>query len=132
MLTKEQIKRMVDRFLSWRLPNDFSPDGGISFEPIGNAGTGNAYTRQPTGTNLLDYNQATAMVAHMLEGIPNPALVQWAVDRWNDEVKNRPLQNVHRRSLDDAWRQVMRHGGGDPVALVGPSHDDLLAGDSDG
>jgi hypothetical protein len=51
----------------------------------------------------------------------------WAVQRWNDEVKNRPLVNVHRRTLDDTWRQVMRHFGGDPDALVGPSHDSLRA-----
>ncbi|MGO8242976.1 hypothetical protein [Rhizobium johnstonii] len=57
-----------------------------------------------------------------VEGSP---LLEWAVSKWNDEVKNRPLVNVHRRSLDDAWRQVIRWAGGDPVALVGPSHDDL-------
>jgi hypothetical protein len=51
----------------------------------------------------------------------------WAVSRWEAEVKNRPVQNVHRRSLDDTWRQVIRHFGGDPVALCGPDHDDLLA-----
>lgn len=54
-------------------------------------------------------------------------LLDWAVSKWNDEVKHRPLVNVHRRSLDDAWRQVIRWAGGDPVKLVGPSHDDLLA-----
>ncbi|MCA1490145.1 hypothetical protein I6F11_04325 [Ensifer sp. NBAIM29] len=59
-----------------------------------------------------------------LEGSP---LLEWAVSRWNTEVKNRPLVNVHRRSLDDTWRQVIRWAGGDPVALVGPSHDELLA-----
>ena len=56
----------------------------------------------------------------------NDAL-QWAVSRWNAEVCNRPLVNVHRRSLDDAWRQVIRHLGGDDVTLCGPRHDDLLA-----
>ncbi len=53
--------------------------------------------------------------------------LQWAVSRWNAEVCNRPLVNVHRRSLDDAWRQVIRHLGGDDVTLCGPRHDDLLA-----
>lgn len=51
----------------------------------------------------------------------------WAISRWQAEVQNRPLINVHRRSLDDAWRQVIRYFGGDPDALVGPSHDALLA-----
>lgn len=54
------------------------------------------------------------------------ALLQWAVGRWNAEVANRPLANVHRRSLDDAWRQVVRHAGGDDVVILGPRHDDLV------
>lgn len=50
----------------------------------------------------------------------------WAVSRWNDEVKHRPLVNVHRRTLDDTWRQVIRYFGGDPDKLIGPSHDMLM------
>lgn len=53
--------------------------------------------------------------------------LQWAVERWNSEVAHRPLSNAHRRSLDDTWRQVIRHFGGDPVELCGPAHDDLLS-----
>lgn len=55
------------------------------------------------------------------------AMLAWAVERWDAEVKNRPLINVHRRSLDDTWRQVIRHCGGDDVSLLGPRHGDLLA-----
>ena len=54
-------------------------------------------------------------------------LMAWAVAGWRREVENRPLKNVHRRSLDTVWRQVIRRLGGDDVALIGPSHDDLLA-----
>lgn len=50
----------------------------------------------------------------------------WAVSRWKDEVSLRPLVNVHRRTLDDTWRQVIRHFGGDPAKLLGPNHDTLL------
>lgn len=50
----------------------------------------------------------------------------FAVSRWNAEVKNRPLRNVHRRTLDDTWRQVIRFAGGDDVSLCGPVHDDLV------
>lgn len=52
-----------------------------------------------------------------------PNLLEWACFRWREEVQDRPLENVHRRTLDDAWRQVIRFAGGDPDALVGPSHD---------
>lgn len=69
-MTEAQIKHMVDRFLSWRLPDGFNPDGGISFEPICNAGMPFASKREPVGTNLLDAMQAKAMVLHMLEGLP--------------------------------------------------------------
>lgn len=51
--------------------------------------------------------------------------LDWAVARWRAEVENRPLQNVHRRALDTTWRQVIRRFGGDPDALIGPSHDEL-------
>lgn len=57
----------------------------------------------------------------------NSNSVTWALSRWEDEVKNRPLVNVHRRTLDDTWRQVIRHFGGDPEALLGPAHDALWA-----
>lgn len=53
-------------------------------------------------------------------------LLQWAVERWYAEVSNRPLQNIHRRSIDDTWRQVITRLGGDPVELLGPDHSTLL------
>ncbi len=53
-------------------------------------------------------------------------IVAWAAGRWEAEVKNRPLRNIHRRTLDDTWRQVIRHYGGDGGALCGPTHDELL------
>jgi hypothetical protein len=60
---------------------------------------------------------------------PQQKSLDWAVDRWNAEVRNRPLVNVHRRTLDGTWRQVIRHLGGDPDALIGASHDELLDAD---
>jgi hypothetical protein len=57
----------------------------------------------------------------------NEDAINWAVSRWQAEVASRPLTNVNRRTLDDTWRQVIRHFGGDPDALCGPSHDERLA-----
>jgi hypothetical protein len=55
--------------------------------------------------------------------------LEWAVTRWHDEVEARPLKNAHRRTLDDTWRQVIRHHGGDPDALLPlPAHDILVEG----
>lgn len=65
-MTDEQIKHMVDRFLRWRLPKDFSPDGGISaVRP--NYAPEAEWTL--SGTNLLNAQQATEMVRYMLEGL---------------------------------------------------------------
>lgn len=64
------IKHMVDRFLSWRLPDDFSPDAGISFKRPSYA---HAPLDMPTGTNLFDVHQAEAMVRHMVAGMPMPS-----------------------------------------------------------
>lgn len=58
-------------------------------------------------------------------------LIRWAVSRWHTQVRDRPLCNIHRRSLDDTWRQVVRWAGGDVEALLGPSHDELLSQEKD-
>jgi len=53
---------MVTRFLNWRLPDDFMPDGGVTFvkpqHPIS----------WPVGTNLLTAVQARQMLEHVLSG----------------------------------------------------------------
>lgn len=69
-MTEAQIKHMVDRFLAWKLPKTFSPDGGISFERIAGADGPHPFTNEPSGTNLLCATEATEMVRHMLEGLP--------------------------------------------------------------
>lgn len=70
-MTEEQIKHMAERFLNWLVPDDFNPDGGVSFERVGNAGTPHEYRRHPAGTNILNYTQAVDMVRHMVDGMPN-------------------------------------------------------------
>ena len=57
------IKRMVDRFLEWELPAEFSPDCGITYTAKDDF-YGNPPTR-PVGTNLFTAEQA----AKMLESI---------------------------------------------------------------
>lgn len=69
-MTEDQIKHMVNRFLGWKLPSDFNPDNGISFERIAGASGPHPFAREPSGTNLFDATQAVAMVRHMIEGMP--------------------------------------------------------------
>lgn len=77
-MTDDQIKHMVERFLRWKLPENFSPDGGISFKaeyndsPAAMAALGidKPMRAEPSGTNLFDYSQAEAMVRYMIAGMP--------------------------------------------------------------
>jgi len=70
-MTPAQIDYLVCRFLAWKLPGNFNPDAGISFKAEFNENTAWPGRHEPTGTNLLDYTQAKAMVLHMLEGLPH-------------------------------------------------------------
>ena len=60
--TDDLVKEMTNRFLSWKLPKDFSPDAGITFDRR------NSYESPhwPIGTNLLTAEQAEEMIRHML------------------------------------------------------------------
>lgn len=69
----DQIKHMVDRFLSYPFPGDMQPDGGLSFQKCFLGYAGHEITNTPAGTNLLDATQAEAMVRHMLAGLPPEA-----------------------------------------------------------
>lgn len=69
-MSDELVKHMVRRFLGWKLPKNFNPDGGISFDPVCNRGHEFESAREPSGTNLFDATQAEAMVRYMLEGFP--------------------------------------------------------------
>jgi len=71
-VTNDQIKHMVDRFLGWKLPENFSPDAGISFKATFNEHTDYPMKHEPSGTNLLDATQAEAMVRYMIEGMSEP------------------------------------------------------------
>jgi hypothetical protein len=56
---------MVGRFLGWKLPDDFSPDCYIRFDPPVDTSS------WPSGTNLFDFGQAKSMLKHVLgEGDP--------------------------------------------------------------
>ena len=79
---KQKITKMVDRFLSWKLPKDFHPDGGISFNGTYNGYIDGKFTKDivrtpedpswPVGTNLLTADQAKAMIEHLLDESPSP------------------------------------------------------------
>lgn len=88
-MTEAQIKYMVDRFLSWKLPENFSPDAGISFKAEYNEGTPWPAKHEPSGTNLFSAVQAEAMIRHMLVGLPMQPMSE---DRVRDVMR---LLNVY-------------------------------------
>lgn len=61
-MSEQQIKQMVDGFLSWELPDDFSPDGGVSYKQVFSGGQ----PLKPVGTNLLTATQAEQMIRYIL------------------------------------------------------------------
>ena len=69
-MTEDQIKHLVNRFLGWKLPHNFSPDNGISFTPIAGVDGPHPFRREPVGTNLFSGTEADAMVRYMTEGMP--------------------------------------------------------------
>lgn len=68
-MMEAKIKESVQRFLCWRLPEDFAPDGGISFRPMFNENTPYPMKAEPTGTNLFTATQAEAMIRHILGAV---------------------------------------------------------------
>ncbi len=99
-LHKESITRqIVGRFLGWRLPDDFNPDGpygGIEYHPIANRGTENEFKRAPSGMHLLNYDQAKAMV----EAIAGPLIQTLADCAPFLKHEETPAQRIDRERRD--------------------------------
>ena len=60
---------------------------------------------------------ASMLMEAIKERLASGGDLRWAVERWTEEVKNRPLENIHRRTLDETWRQVIRRLGGNDAEL---------------
>lgn len=58
------IDTVVSRFLGWKFPTDFGPDGGISLDKE----YLKTFNSWPTGTNLLNYEQAKQMFEYCISG----------------------------------------------------------------
>lgn len=101
--TDEQIKHMVQRFLSWKLPKDFNPDAGISFKPWYNEHTNHPMQHEPYGTNLFDAQQAKEMIQHMLEGLPEDG--SEAVGESSDSLRERCREMLVMLHRDGILRQ---------------------------
>ncbi|MDI2495142.1 hypothetical protein [Pseudomonas aeruginosa] len=119
------VERDIDRMRSDRDKSDnkeiYDRSISLAMERL-KAAQNAVFTTEPGCDTAVELAAQTTQAQHSV-----PELLEWAVDRWHAEVSLRPLINVHRRALDDTWRQVIRHLGGDTGLLCGPSHDELLA-----
>ena len=68
--TEEQIKHMVESFSCWKLPEDFHPTNGITYDPILSNRYQALQRREPVGINLLSATQIETMVRHMVANLP--------------------------------------------------------------
>ena len=100
-MEKNLIDIMVDRFLCWKLPNDFAPDCGINFDGRQDDGL-NKNKTWPVGTNLLTAEQAKQMFEHCL-GLSEECDHEWIANtgrggepdfRLNRQMSAEPLMHV--------------------------------------
>src|SRR5690554_376594 len=118
-VSEEVIKAAVDRFLQWKLPEDFYPDGGVSFD--------GAYDYDsphwPVGTNILTAEQAEQMLKECLgAATTQPEGGGWVPEGWK-LVPIEPTPDMRRAfheahelfedgeevdgSPDDEWRGML-------------------------
>lgn len=89
---EEVIKKLVDRFLGWKLPENFSPDCGISFKRSYNEHTPCPSVHTPVGTNLFDAQQAKEMITYLLGDILDEEfdqLFHYNIDEVGEELASR-------------------------------------------
>lgn len=87
------IKTLTDKFLGWSFPKDLAPDGGLSYEH------GNR-TEMPSGTNLMDAQQATAMFEDLLE-----------------DTEAFGLEHKLRKQIEETRERVNRTGDDESVTV---------------
>lgn len=106
------VKAMVDRFLGWKLPQDFYPDSGISFKPPSNP------ERWPIGTNLLNAQQADQMIGY----IAAPFLAEYLMLKTGIKEPESVTRKLAEKELEVAGlREVLeettKHIGGGIEAI---------------
>lgn len=93
------VKEMVDRFIGWELPEDFSPDAGITFTPTDLQKSG--VHGWPTGTNLFTADQADKMIGYVAAPLLAKLLMYIHEERFNTTPQPAPdVQAAVAAALD--------------------------------
>lgn len=111
-MEKELIDAMVSRFLGWRLPKDFAPDCGISFDGRKDD-EWNKNKTWPIGTNVLNADQARDLFVHLLSNEqirPKTAEpVAWLKKNCDGDDIAIPETNLRRKQpqyVQDLWKNA--------------------------
>lgn len=103
-MTEAQIKHMVSRFLCWRLPENFNPDGGISFKATFNENSPfGPMKAEPSGTNLFDAVQAEEMVRNMLLAMPERGV---EID-FSADIEGKSVTFIANGPMDEKAKQTL-------------------------
>jgi hypothetical protein len=96
------VAHMVNRFLGWKLPREFAPDGGITFHRKNPKGFDLPHC-WPVGTNLLTTDQARAMFEYCLQGAAPQAQEQKPVVKVTAS-----MLGIFPTWFDPEWHKVAR------------------------
>lgn len=99
----QMIKAAADNFCGWSLPNDFSPDGGISFTRL---------TTPPCGTNLFTAEQARQMFEYCL---PHESS--------QPQVQVEPIESENGDSMSDHLHGILESGTKCPLCAKTGVHE---------
>lgn len=109
-MTEEQIQYMVNRFLGWKLPDLWHPDGGIEFDADKYKKMDSRNLRcEPFGTNLFSATEAYEMISYMLEGMPNKN-----IELLSEDVAIKIMRNAYHENNDktddpfQSWKAAYR------------------------
>lgn len=75
---------MVNRFLTWKLPEDFQPDSGVLFNRTMANGKPRPAAWWPIGTNLFTADQAREMLEYVLQS--NFTGIAWLIESIHPHV----------------------------------------------
>ena len=121
---KNQMDAMVNRFLMWRLPENFWPDCFVSFDRE----KAKANQIWPVGTNLLGADEARAMLEHVLDVtfIPEWSLLETTQESLREHMRAIRLLiaagHVTQEKVDEAFKIAanLRWSDGDDAAVASP------------
>jgi hypothetical protein len=129
-LPDDVVEQAVNRFLSWKLPKDFHPDGGMAFIPTKGrgydnqpvqrfVGRRNAQEREPAMQDaLMKFDPATGeerpYPSHATQWRNWHGIAAWLFDPWTGRRRNAHDvgSDVHGLLIEPAGTLGMDMGGG--------------------